>query len=286
MTRLALASCVLGTLGALLGCDADTPSTLPLDGHDSGEAAGCLAPQPYQFGVWCCQTPEGELCSPLPELACRGTWLPGPVPEPWWIAAPPSACVSDPMHEPPQAYDTCHSGGTGLNSDVCGVPLAGALECGGQMWMPTCQSTPDCPMGMVCVWGDEIHDSPPPPELAAQRGECAKRCTGAGGEAECIRCDLVCDAAGYCRARGPDLTVGHACTADCECWDVVDPMYGETLCVGGRCQVSGAPRIGLCGDPEADCACRGGTCEPHPSGGCCRLPDGSIALPGSEACQR
>src|SRR5207247_1592498 len=92
---------------------------------------------------------------------------------------------------------------------------------------------------------------------------CEKRCSGTGALNECIRCDMECRKDwGACDVRRP--ATGPTCIADCEC-----PLDG--YCVNGQCVDSnqaGRRRIGICGGPDADCACSGGTCD---SRGCCML---------------
>jgi len=264
------------------GRDADEASGEPLPASSSASVDAppatveCPADFPHRFGGACCQFEDGSACIP----GCEGHWQPWLADtNPWWASGEPRTCLDRPVHTPSQPYDDCSSGAP---PDLCGTPYAGALVCLGEYWEVACQATADCPADMVCVVGEDVRSAPR--TGVRERGFCAKTCTGTGGSAECLRCDLSCGPAGYCR-RPTQHTVGHPCTTDCECWDVVDLLYGTTACIAGVCQTSSAPRTGLCGNgAESDCLCGGGVCEEHPGGGCCRLPDGSIAGSGSVAC--
>jgi hypothetical protein len=264
----------------LVSCSADGPGDEPDAAADTGPAE-CPPHLPFRFGDSCCQFEDGSACEQI-WCGVEDPWIRWDNRTPlWWSADEPSSCADTLSHSPPQPYDDCY---TGADPRLCGLPHSGALECIGY-WAITCESSVDCPAGMGCTYHSTEGLVETPEEVPSGDvvwGHCVKRCTTVGSSDECIRCDQVCQDGGFCDARG--LMPGHTCVADCECWDVVDPATGSAVCNGGRCYPGrGRPRVGLCGDGY-DCACVGGTCEAHPEGGCCRLPDGTIAGPESEAC--
>jgi hypothetical protein len=204
---------------------------------------------------------------------CDGSWRPGPLPTPGWVAGPPSSCQAPIPNDPEGAYSDCDLPDGGYDPTVCGVPGSQAIVCVGNVYSgvgrvsSTCRKAADCPEGMACVVDGNPVESVPP---GSSYGYCEKRCDPSAGAADCIRCDLACSAGGVCQPS-PVTPTGPACSHDCQC---------PGACVGGHCGASLSGRAGICGS-DGDCACQGGDCR----GQCCYLPDGGIATPGSTVCR-
>jgi len=215
---------------------------------------------------------DAAVCAmPDATVSCRFRWRPCPPVAPAWDMGP--ECEDAPETSPPHYYESCELGGRYPVDVNCGVPV-GAAVCVGY-WTSTCRAAPDCPDGMTCAY--QGHPVDPP---AGQMGLCERTCVpGRGGD--CRRCDMSCWDAVCVR------TVGHSCSADCECWDWSDFGAHQGHCEAGRCMAAEGPPRATCGDPELveSCACTRGTCEPTPDGwGCCRLPDGTVASVVSPEC--
>ena len=286
-----LALSAMLTLG---GCGTGGSST------DAGSRA-CYAPLDANAGVVC---PVGDAGPCNVEIACDDDlWKPDPLPNrPWWLRHPPAACEDEVAHgscEVPEALDDCPPIPTNFSPSSCSIPDARAATCANSgYWTQTCHTSADCPHGMGCVDANDstdagpIHDSDSIPY-----GLCRQRC-GAAGDPECVRCDTVCGAEGYCEPRPPPCPIPPSgdglpdcrphgylspCEYDCDC-------LPEFLCGEGRCLLLGIPYAPGCETPDAGgggvlgCPCNVGSCEINTETrrGCCRAPDGHIAVINSD----
>jgi hypothetical protein len=213
------------------------------------------------------------------EEACDEAYTIGTLPEPWFVANPPEQCVESITHDIPELYDDCVSNGASLTG--CGAPSNGIIVCQGNGFSDVprttqvCRTDAECPEGSACV-ADELPLAENP--LPFSSSQCEKRCTGDGGPAECVRCDMECDiAVGLCRAKRY-VRPFEACEHTCQCSRAGDSCSRETGSCFETLAVMDAYR---CGD-RGTCPCMGGECVD----GCCIMPDGHIATPFDAACQR
>jgi hypothetical protein len=245
---------------------------------DAG-ATACFVDASADAGVICV---DGGPCEVLNACDSR-FWRSGPLPTPWWLDHPPSACLDHVTHgscEWPEALDDCQPSPVNFVPSACPVPSARAATCAEtDFWTQTCHTSADCPRGMGCV--DSFGDGPLHDADSTDQGLCRQLCGGSGAPI-CVRCADVCADEGYCKPAPPPL--GHACRADCEC------MGGE-VCAEGHCQLSGVPyNSGICGSQaesypaDLRCACTHGSCAADPRTGqnCCYLPDGGVARGGAD----
>jgi hypothetical protein len=199
--------------------------------------------------------------------ACMGWWSQGSLPTPWWTATPPTACETGLSHSPRQMYDDCDNTGAGkLWPSACGVTgqvtICANSPYGGTGYLTeTCKSDNDCPAGTKCEQGTSTG-------LAL----CEKKCTGTGGDTECVRCDMACNAVDQdCEPKAPVADAGVPCVADCQC-----VYLGLGICYMGYCNPTmPIPPVAVCPQPTVvgGCDCTGGTC----TNDCCYAPDGHIA---------
>lgn len=275
-----------GVVVGLAACSPDTdkgssqPTTAATDSSGASKSGAARDSAPGAD----LQPATADACDPCEvRSTCKGVWREGPFQNSPWTDGLPTNCSTEINHEIPWVYDDCRLSSDAESPEACGAPRAGAQICMGNgfsgvpRWTQSCVTSRDCPAGMVCTDGGRPVERIPDDALTF--GHCEKSCTGQGGPAECVRCDLECDVDHQvCRSRLPP--VGPSCTADCECY----PENG--ICVAGHCRTDVArPRFGsFCDSNDQrsyNCACRGGECRDF----CCYLPDGSVADPGDNICQ-
>lgn len=222
--------------------------------------------------------PQPERSTAMEE-ACEEAYTIGTLPEPWFLSDPPAQCLESITHDSPELYDDCV--GNGVSPQGCGSPQRGVILCQGNGFSSIartsqlCRADADCPVGAACVLNElPVADYAYP----FWAGVCEKRCTGDGGPAECVRCDMECDVAvGLCRAKRyvrPFVPCEHTC----QC-----PLAGDFCSqqTGGCVQTLALMDAFRCGD-RGTCPCLGGECVD----GCCIMPDGHIATPFEPACER
>jgi hypothetical protein len=212
---------------------------------------------------------------------CQALWTVSQLPRPWWIDAPPSTCVTDPMHQPPQAYDVCgdiRSRAAGYDPRACNLPEVGLWVCdsdvvSGAEWLTqTCLKSTDCPEGMACTTGARPIEQDPDAMQFGLQGVCAQRCD-ASVASSCVLCALGCNMYGLCAPKAPDY---GPCTTSCEC-----PPGIRCNASTGRCdQSQPGDLVPDCGPSSTWCPCNGGTCQ----GRCCYKSDGTIATYSDPEC--